>query len=540
MVFEYDFPPSDAIRELGDIVPGSHFLVDGKQIMIDKQEIECHFEVGYTKIGMIVAIAYFRLSPGLPTYFDTADAIQHTEAITLEGRSRYWDSLNVKVEGLIALRIWSEFLTHSYKISYYAKRFEITADEAPTPTSFHFSIANFPRIQPRKSHTTETLEAERQSVTHERTPILQVPIANTTLATIEQMRDPEDLTYPLEPTCRLSIRQESIPPAWTAEQVADCVCCFLSLAMGCDIQWINWEIPTGMESRIQPRKVWVSRKIRQGRFYGYVLDTRPLYGGVLRTIQDFLAQSLISLFRKRYDEIAEYTKLLMLYIDFANVDSGSETMQGRLLTTLAEELYYTWERIEKIEKASDRLTWKPEMSRLIESLEESVRQKGTIILEQRETETETEFKQRLRRLEGRIAPILRNHVNEKTFEAGLCRLFGHYHYRVEMTDQSGLYMNIKAFVESRNSLVHSGCLAHKNPESEKAKLVNLGSYEEHAAQYEYENIIMMLPMMFAAIMGYRGQYINRIGWGERGGIGQSWIFPVFDESHPNSMTDEIE
>jgi hypothetical protein len=502
---EYDFPPSNAMKQLGEITDNSHFVVDGELILGDQSKFSCHFEIGYTKTCLVVGIIYVQLPDTLNIIerHTIREAIFVNQNLKLYGHDRYWN-LEIEVTGLHPNSLTGDAFADQLRISFTAAQYVAWADPAPEPPEISFLLVNFPL--PYWYSFQATWDAKEDTRRY-----YEITVSEKLVAKVYHLSDLDKREYTLQPLSSLRVQLTQIPSGWTAENVADVICALLVLSVGHDIQWTMEQTPLPETWLVPPKRKWVTRKIREGRFYAYIVGEYPPHiPDHLLPVGSFMSSTLEKLFSRAFTKVAEYLRLLVLYIDFANADSSSYTMQGRLLTTLAEELHHYWEETEGIHENKARLVWKNERRRLIEIIETAVDESATQILDRRTNEDDKEYARRITILKARIEPMIRDNINDQKFESDLLHLFDYYDYIVDSTNPHSMYKNIKAFVDSRNSLVHAGSLAHDNPEYRIERLVTFCAIEEHRQRHEYENIVLMLPIMFAAIFGYKGKYRKAI------------------------------
>jgi hypothetical protein len=475
----YDYPPSAHIKALGEIIPETHFIADGILTLASEDELECYFEVAYTRDSKVIGVIYLT-SHALGSAGSVAPQL-----VSLKGVDRQV-GYTVQVTGLAHSGWTEEFYSGKQRIPFTATRFDAKTQEASDDLLHIFALINFP-------------------IPHEFNGVgnyMELVTEQGLIAKLYHLRGRKEREYPTQPMTALIIDPQDVPQGWQIENAAEMICNLLSVASGLDVQWLEWQYGVNVASwPMIAGKGYLSRRTQPSRFYSFIIDYYLTTSSEIEPIKLYMSACLSWLFQHPFEEVDIYRRLLALYKEYANVNSMSHATSGRLLTTLAEELVEAWEQSENIREKT-KLVSETEKDRLIDVIKGLITQNTAKLLDEAPNQS---IEMRIAEIQQRLEDIISTNINTPSFVKRIERLFDRAEGKLDIRFKNNLPIYIQSFVTSRNSLAHSGCLATDSPDKRVRKKIQK-IWVDDTANNEYANIVHMLPLMFAAIFGYTGSY----------------------------------
>jgi hypothetical protein len=178
-------------------------------------------------------------------------------------------------------------------------------------------------------------------------------------------------------------------------------------------------------------------------------------------------------------------------------------MQGniRLLETLTEELLWLWEQVKEIKRDTILIT-KEERRKLDKIIAKTITEQASSFLNESNQD-------KLELITKKAVQIIQENINMDSLKARLESFFQKYPLPRNKTSLSN---RIKIFVDTRNSIAHTGQFANTNPsyKAQGKKLTHLTDHDSDWVTDEINNAKMMIPIMLFAIFGYDGDYTDLI------------------------------
>ncbi|MEM9953091.1 MAG: hypothetical protein AAF846_15910 [Chloroflexota bacterium] len=278
--------------------------------------------------------------------------------------------------------------------------------------------------------------------------------------------------YENQVTARLDIHPNILVSDWDTHPLADWWVALCSLAIGRYIEWTRGVLPRNDEFFYEERWMYrLSRSSRQN--FKSPIITPHLSSKNLGDLQDFVSQAIETILNSGHNPEywGKYLLPIITYVEYCSL-RVTRFGQARLVTTLTEELLGIWGREHNLKN-------------LVQAIPKS---------------NLNDEKPRMSNLRHRLYAF-----------------FTYYGY--DPFSSNRLQRRIKAFVGTRNSIAHAGTFECNNPDPKvRAKQIFLFSHQNNAELHEYENALMMLPLMLFCILEYKDKY-NDFVYGDN----QYWI-----------------
>lgn len=465
----YDYPPSKLIRQMGSVIEEHHFFRHGQLDLGETQE-KCDFEVAFTRYNQIIVVVY-----------TTGQNVQQDDSkdrLKLYKKALCLKSDDVEITGLSFHDV--QFPTFIYT----AKRYTVVKHDSQQADFTAFWVTNLYITR----YITNDIQKQRELR-------FELSVNQIVLATLGHHKERSEKGYPFEPTSLLYLGDT--PDGWTDENVADAICVLFAIACGADIQWTIKQ-KGSMPGKLfpSPEITWASRFIRESYFYPYIAENRSLSILDRTDVRPFVEAGLRYLFWYKYHEVEDLIDALRLYVDFINVPSNTYTARARLLVTLTEELSSLLSSVKNSQTVGQKLS-PQETTHFMTELTAFLQQNRHNLLP--DWLSEQKGNDLLARVKNGVNAKINDYkANRREFELQLQKIFSDNKFSL-----SELEKRIDSFVRSRNSLVHDGILfQRKNPDPS----LHFCSNPDHDERHEYENILMMIPLLFSAVIGDDGYF----------------------------------
>lgn len=543
---KYAPSPSEVLRSKGIVVENSYFFVqNGELVLKDGRKVSCDFEVGYMQDASAWAVVYITYPEDIPQA-DRHDLPSSwlSRGQELIGIENVWGrTVKVSLIHWISATGSGIMEEDGIRAIFMVSRYEIGYQTSPISAYRIFSLVNLPvhfSYSPQFSTQFDLRDAENKAYTagvnaaiaatlepalgksrdkmHTyaleqaelarktalegllRRKYVPIKVNGAELAQFFWQKKPEDIGYPLEPMCVLSIDTAQIPKNWEVESIVDWICALASMALGRDIQWIHLIEPSGERGLPPPYEVWEVRNIQSRSFLGFAENPRgaqlTLRHGLHEKSEgtlNFVVSVLGKLMQRDMDQIEPYLNALRYYISCAAVHSLSYEFECTLLSVLGEYVYKVWTEVE-----GKKYTLPPDQRKARKSIIATAKAAFSVFplaeinpfVPAKPGEPTSEHDTRRRRF---IEAIL-NRFYKSVGYSQIDQLAWFFESHGYQADHYRLARRIEAFVESRNALVHEHCFHNERK----------GKPEE--IYKEIRNIRMMIPLMFAATLRYEGRY----------------------------------
>ena len=543
--YKYAPSPSAILRARGTIVENSYYFAhNGELVLKDGSTVACDFEVGYMQDASAWAVVYITF----PQDMSLRERNRLEKRISacgesLTGTEDVWGR-TVKSTLLQRVNLTSSVANNGTRVVFLVENYEISFEEQPESgnrlfdlvnLSVHFSyspsfstqydradaaeqgflagvdaaVKKAREVSPEKSleevHALALRAAEnaRKASTGDgflKWWFIPIKIGKDDFARLYWRKNPKELTFSMEPISRLWLNTDRIPLGWEPEAVAEWLCALFSMALGRDIQWTHWIKPSEDTELPPSYETWQVRNIQQSRFVAFAEEPHDaqlateagLYERNKGTL-DFIEVVLGKLMQRDMVQIEPYLNALRYYIGYAAVQSLSYEFECTLLSVLGEYIYKVWTGVEGI-----NYKLPPDQKKARKSIIEKAKAAFFDLsspeidpfVPAKPGEPASEHATRRNKfIEATLSRFSKSVGYSQTDQ--LAWFFESHGYQADRYPLAG---RIVAFVESRNALVHEHCF-HNEREGKPQEI-----------DKEIANIRMMIPLMFAAILGYQGRY----------------------------------
>jgi len=468
----YEYPPSQHILKYGPINPSSHFFAKGSAIFESGQTVDCEFEVAYTHEGRIIVALYLdtrdifdtfgtKQSEGYTVFADRP--LPNQRIISLKGVSTVHDS-TIEMTDCYLLSMGTIIGMDGYPQIFEAQAFTVTSDMPPAVND-EFQIIGI-------------------DLSNRFYNIIEFDIGFPHKLKIEPIELESIRTYPNQPLAKLTIPSSTIANNSTSEHIANLWCALISICTGRDVQWVN---KTTIASHTTTSKIWVSRPSS----YSFKKTIAVLDGSQFES--SVIDQRVLHLVKVSFENITKGN--LSLAILERLVDASHKWVhyqlqmrsgydRARLISTYTEA--FILELIEAAELTLPEILNAEEINKLSQAL------KTSSIVKDNVTSSNAHYKtssKRQKEVIGKLSNTIRR-INESSLEAKTRLVF-----KNSLLDDKWVatHVNprIESFVNTRNTIAHSG----KYPDQERKIL-----------QWHYFNLVMMIPLIIFAQLGYDGDY----------------------------------
>lgn len=300
-------------------------------------------------------------------------------------------------------------------------------------------------------------------------------------------------------TCRFTIHFANPLDGYDDIDIANLWCALMSLALGKDVQWTSYFEPHKNAHRLRRMQIWQSKQLEAEPHLLSPIDLSRLIGGndwENNNIKEFIVQCFRTVLKGniRVEEARSYTNVLRHYANYRLLPASSEEGHARLISTLTEELLWQWEKHRNLNRQR-KIMDRGERNKLVEILVSTMKHKAHSFLNE-------ENAQKLDAVVDSVESLVRSQVRSSKFINRLKNLFITYDIPID----EKLDMRLQAFVETRDSIAHTGLFAHDNPDITNP--TQLSDEEKYAISHEIDNNLMMIPLMIFAIFGYKGKYYD--------------------------------
>lgn len=189
-------------------------------------------------------------------------------------------------------------------------------------------------------------------------------------------------------------------------------------------------------------------------------------------------------------EFEVYLNALNYYIAYAATPAPTDEFECTLLSVLGEYLYKLWDEKQprnkkyKIPEQSIRLK-----TIVLKAISSTLRENREEFLPQETDEQSPDYEIRFQNFDSAIRSKIRNYLI-----GGLITELRWFFEQHGYSEDHRIHTRVKEFVDSRNALAHEHCFDSQR----KGKPENIPN--------EILNIRGMIPLMFALIFGYTGEY----------------------------------
>jgi hypothetical protein len=440
----------------------------GSIYLSDRQHFDCDFECGQTEEGDIIVLLGFCELDSMFRFWGGLDSALFVSGYTHDGQHV---RANIAVSG--SIKISSDLNGISNEFEFHAR--DLTVDEIkPTPiTALKFYIVNFKFIKPLKWH------------------LGGYNVAVEKVSGYAQAEEEMRATKRPKMTTELTITS---PDDWIAneyevQRIVRDLCDLLSLAKGCQVQWLYWDAFTSDDVRIKsyhwdgvttPYATWdiILEKPRED-------------------IADFIQQTF-----QRYREVNaagiwKFDEAISHYADTVSRNSLLE-LRANNLVVLVDYLTQSY-------AASEKTTYFVQPARFEDKKEELQNLISCAIACQFSAEDLVKnepvsmMKKGAKRGTVNQMVDLIDCFNRRSFPSLLKRLMKHLDLVVDK-DEIEMFKNI------RNKLVHESNFLKPNDFRE-------GSLYE-SPWYQFRRIFSLTSRIMLAIIQYRGYYYDWKMWKE--------------------------
>ncbi|MDL1900530.1 hypothetical protein FBR02_07145 [Anaerolineae bacterium CFX9] len=462
--------PSETILKYGKPIADSYYKVEQGQLILDESSEQCSFEVMYSDNGEIYVVCsfasvneylrVFSVPNGDGTYSskDTYTTFRELRGQVATGNMtivvRNGIELNAPNLSTVAV-----FVAEVFTVSVSAQSI-LDANGSIAVFAYEFKCTNIP------------------SSFHQRFEISQGKAIQ--LRGLPLVSDDEIAFY--DPFATLTVSDDALFGNWQAEDIATLFCALMSLALGRDIRWIA-------KQKFSPEQKVVERTYQRHRNLNLSERIRPilqefplnLFGSVqfVETAFGRVAEGRITL-----DAALDYAESIRHFVEYSLLTRRLED-QARLIGTALEELLLKWEKHSS--SRGDPVVNQEEADALYKLIKPTIRQ----FVEEHNLD-----EPRASALRERINGIFSNEITRPTFRARLEFLFRSVPEIGEWVERV-VKPRLSRFIRTRDNIVHNG----QFPSS-------LGIKNHNDPWEDYLNMVMMLPFMIFAIIGYTGGYID--------------------------------
>ncbi len=544
--FKYAPSPSAILRSKGTVVEDSyHFVQNGELVLTDGRKVPCDFEVGYMQDASAWAVVYVAFPEDTPLH-DRDDLENRVSRCSdeLTGIESIWGR-TVKVKPLLRNYLTSPpGMPEGVRVVFLVERYEISFAEQSASTNRFFDLVNLPvhfSHSPRLSVEFDRADAAERAfsvgvdaainaaleASAEKTPdeirelalkmaetakkdavhgylkqwFIPIKIEDDVFARLFWKRDSGEIGYPLEPMSFLKLYTDKIPRGWELETVAEWLCALFSMALGRDIQWIHWTAPSPERELPPSREVWRARNVQRNRFTAFALEPYDAAYALSAGLHEkdewalkFVGTVLGGLMRRDMAQIVPYLVTLRSYISHAATPAPSIEFTCTLLSVLGEYIYKIWTEVEQKAYAlsRDQKTARNSIKRAVKTALSNLPPDATFnpFVPPKPTEPATEHQRRRKKFKDDMISKFSKSIGYSLTD----ELLWFFEYHRYPADYYRLGERIKSFVDSRNALAHEHRFACER------------DGKPNEIDKEIANIRMMIPLMFAAILRYEGDY----------------------------------
>ena len=490
----YDYPPSKHVLRYGLIEEGSHFYCKGVAFFENSRlrKMKCMFEVAYSQECEVIVVCYFNL----PSISMTARWFENCTKIVgrdvLSGRNiaakinynKRWTQSPIG-----ASELTMTYQASCYKVFWPSYRLS-NEDSKPYPPHFEIASFEFPSwLDPNDKNFDEESNAT--------IPFLIDDNMNIIFKLLFKHRI-EQLEYSSQATGRLAVPDNNLPKEWSAPRMADVWCALMSIATGKDIQWSSWFIP--LTRTDYQERTWFTRNIKPNtEFHAYIFRG---YGFLTKNdvevFQSFIQRCFKIIMAGLLSEVEghNYVRIIREYVDYCTIRTSAEG-KARLISTLTENLMLVWEENEGLKPA--QLMSRGERNKLEELVGQTLKEKSHEFLDD---ENISNF--------DLISEKLSNFIHLEIRDVTLVNRMRFFFSENGIDFSSNIIdKRVIAFKDTRNSIAHSGWFSHLSP-NDNDKLIYFCGNKDHGWQHEYENMLMLIPLMIFTIFRYSGEYQDMI------------------------------
>ena len=486
----YTYPPSKHVLQYGDIEENSHFFCEGVAFIDDYRigKTKCFFEVAYLQSAQIIVVCYFSSS----NYW--VEPKHYYNCSKIIGRD-IKSGLLVVAEGLYARGYHQENLpSEKASVKFNARCFRTfippnkkIEHEDEFSVNYSVSSIDFPQWLDQKSKYADDDARGR----------IVFPLNEKNKLILLAVRTPEQKLYDNHWTGRLSVYIEPMPDGWTDIDIVDFWCAIMSLALGRDIQFTSFLKPLPFKK--YRYSTWQARHLNgAGEFTPVIarfgLGSRQDVNILVNYVQQMFSGVLDG--RISCSSAHNYTHIIRQYVNYRIISTTTGEGRARLIATLTEELLHWWERANNLKP--ENLISRSERTELEKIIKNTMTERAEDYLN-------TENLTNRDRIIERVIDLIHRNIRDVTLVERFRYLFASYEHSL---GSNKLGKRIRAFKDTRDSIAHVGLFSHANPEYNHERLVQFCSQEEHRLQHEYENTLMMIPLMIFTIFGYSGKYID--------------------------------
>lgn len=473
---QYDYPPSQQIRQYEPFEPNSHFYARGR-CHFYKKEYPCDFEVVYTLDGEIYVVCYLgskslnelfgiRVSDDMPweMYMPREErVVVDFSGVDIRSGLQIRVSQAISLENGLSLAAWISnrapvFVANTFEVSQTDKYY--ISENKPSSDSIDFELLNV-------SDTVATTKG------------IPFRIGGAYVLYLKPAVYTENELNSEENTI-LTIPRKSVPVGWSAEDVADIWCSSISMATGRDIRWI---VKHSYTSRAITHKFKRRSNIVRNRSANGVITSRHDFWrdnnvlALISTVFDKIRHKRVSV-----GAVRDYSRIMWHFVEYRLITNRVED-QARLITTTVEELLTRWEEhtgntaAAIVSEAEAKLIWEDLQQRWLPNIESLL---GSLTKQRRneiKSRLQTSFLEEMVRpgFGKRLKQMLERGQNDEAW------IKDHAKHRVN------------SFVTTRNKIAHEGRFPTEDTEE-------LLSY--------YYDMLMVLPLLIFSIFGYRGTYVD--------------------------------
>jgi hypothetical protein len=462
----YDYPPSEHIRQYEPFEPNSHLYVRG-DCLYEGKKYPCEFEVAYTLTGQIYIVCY------LGRQYDELFSIPlHQPPMKMKIYVPKNTSIEVDFSG-VDLRN-GHIINVKQAISTRNSEPPIfIADSYTVKVTDRWTLRNTPRLD------TSFEIINMFGIIDKETAIFNLGKSRT--LTLNLVTQPTKGSTDIE-NSTLSIPRNCIPIGWKVDDVAELWCSCISITTGTDIRWIKKLDHT--KQAITRTFVYRQNIVRNLRTEGVFRTHYPSFW-VDETVHEFVSAAFSDAWNRKLSVKAaqDYARLMWHFVEYRLITNRAED-QARLISTTVEELLTLWEKhtgnIPSPVVSSDEavLIWSDIESNYLENLRAI---------------TGITDKDRLEALKSRLKTFYTEEILRLGFGKRLKKFFALGKNDTAWFKTHVPKSRLDSFVSTRNKIAHEG----KFPSEDSNELF----------EYYYD-MLMILPLMFFSIFGYRGDYFD--------------------------------